>query len=290
MTLAIRPRRRVGLALAALAALACAFATQTSPADAASTSFATYKTKGCADAPKWRIGYRFFFRSPNGATLPRDGSFNAAKRASRKFVEQIGTFSQCGVRAQIELFDEGDALFTGCAEEAGDCNFARMFPADTPSFRKARKLDAVFYRYPEQGSESPGTMAPLAGTGYGARFPVDNVRPDFDEGDPWRNLLLHEWLHMVVAHVSRANWPRPSGGDPVHAGCAIEPYKSGDFRTFDGPCIAQGRYYRDLMRGKVKLNGKDKGTTEKLWLRCGTPAKPPEGDDRRSCQRSKSVF
>ncbi len=84
-----------------------------------------------------------------------------------------------------------------------------------------------------------------------------------------------------------ANWPRPNGGNPIHAGCDIEPYRSADFRDFDGPCIAQGRYFKDLMRREVVLKGKKKGITKGQWLRCGTPTRPPEGKAAASCRRSQ---
>ncbi len=177
-------------------------------ADAASTSFAKYKTKGCPkEAPNWRIGYRFFFASASGSTLPRDATTKAAERAARKFVDQVGSFSRCGVRAEITLFDEGAAVWSSCTVQ---CPFKDLFPPDTNEFRVNRKLDAVLNRYPQQHpDEAPGQMASVSINddgvvdGWAARFPVDKAFRDTEEGEPWRNLLLHEWLHMVVGHVSR---------------------------------------------------------------------------------------
>jgi hypothetical protein len=225
---------------------ACAFA----PAAHAERPLAHYATAGCNGAPVWRIGYRLYFWSADGRSLSRGASAERSIAAAAQFAQEAGDFSRCGVRVSIDVYDMRSAVWPGAV------------PADNDAFRRAHGYDVTFYRYPRSGSE------PFQGqTQYDTNasiFPVDDARPDNGFGSPWRNLLMHEWLHAVVHFYSHVRWPT----NDVHGGA-----EHGYHSTTEGDMVNSG-YFSDLMTGRVREQGALLGIRPGDWARYGTPAHP----------------
>lgn len=247
-------RAKVGLLLATATLAALLVAPNASNAE---TRIATYTTPGCSGAPIWRIGYRMYFTG-GGPALSR-GNLPRAKEAANEFTRLVGSFSQCGVRAQVDVYDMGSASWSG------------DYPADADDFRRRNKYDAGFYRHP---LDNPN--ATHASTNYtDAEFGVDHAQ-DLDTsspyGDPWQILLMHEWLHMVVNFYDQVQWPT----NDVH-GAAEHGYTPRD--AYDYP---DTRYFADMMSGRVRENGKLLGIKPGQWAYYGTPTRPlhqPSGGD-----------
>ena len=221
-----------------------------SPLDArAATKVATFATPGCAAAPEWRIGYRFYFRDTAGRVLERDAGYEQALQAAEDFAADVGELSECGARVSIDVFDEGDAAWP--AERGIAAGAAGRFPDDAAAFRASGDYDHGFYRLPSDGPGCGGS------TDYiDAEFPVGTGTGCGPQGTPWRMLLMHEWLHAMVFAHPRADWPT---GD-VHGGCAL---------GYTEPCLVNRRYFGDLMTGRVLEGGVLRGIRNEQWSDTG---------------------
>ena len=80
---------------------------------------------------------------------------------------------------------------------------------------------------------------------HGPRDDRSIVRHDNGYGSPWRNLLMHEWLHAVVHFYSHVRWPT----NDVHGGA-----EQGYHSATEGDMV-NSAYFSDLMTGRVREQG-----------------------------------
>jgi hypothetical protein len=250
-------RRGVVGLLAFLACFSCA------GADAwAGTEVASYTSPACPTAvPVWHIGYRLFWTSSAGQTTSQSVQPEVLERAER-FVDDVSQDSACGVRATVDVFDEGAAQWPASQESAS-------LPADDLQFLGSGPYDWVFYRFPANGeaycANTDGGTPSIGGPPGASRFPVNPQGSlacgEDDSTEPSPVLMEHEWLHAVVGFYNpRLGWPTPD----VHGACS-HGYECSEINE---------AYFADLMQGRVLENGAPKGIQPDEWSLQGTPADP----------------
>lgn len=251
--------------------LACLLAAPAGSASAA-TPIATFASPACpSDVATWHIAYRLYWTSSLGQSTSRSALPVTLKRAA-EFAADVSNDSGCGVRAIVDVFDEGAAIWP--ASEASEKS-----PADTNTFLAAGGYDWIFYRFPSNGEYYCAITEPTGGVSEGtspsqSRFPVDSEgRLGCEAGSPFDCfcepsdvLMEHEWLHAVVAFYNpRLGWPTPD----VHGACDHE---------FPGSrCPGEGvneAYFAAMMQGAVQEADGPKGIEPDEWTRQGTPAHP----------------
>jgi hypothetical protein len=245
------------------------------PADAVGSSLLrTIESAPCAGtgAQTWRFGYRLYFTDTAGRITDR-AAIPGVESQAQGFADAVATDSACALRASIDIYDMGAEPWTGTVAPSN------LLPAaDNQAFRASGNYDATFMRYPRQGNEE---FSGITGTEFvsatsGERtiypysgFPVDGTGrayPNDEPEDPWRLLLMHEWMHQVVFfyNSSELGWPQ----NDVH-GSAEHGY------VFPG--VSAGvvePYFADMLQGKVLENGQPKGLLPQDYLVEGTPAHP----------------
>ncbi|WP_217924418.1 hypothetical protein [Miltoncostaea oceani] len=242
-----------------------------SPAMAAPTPLGSVATSGCpAQVPIWKIHYQLFMSSSSGATLPAAQASGALAGADA-FVQLVGQLSECAVGIQM------DVVLADTPWAGGDDVYAVPMPAG---------YDAGFARVPA-GPSSPAGRATGSSTIHRAMFPV---RPTGSGADPNPHLMVHEWLHQVVAFYTPPNgWPSSTDSDAVHAGCNV--HSSYQARDPGFGCMILPSYMSDLMLGRVIEGGVAKGLGAAEWARQGTPRQraggsPSPGPDPGSNPRA----
>lgn len=267
-------RRRACVAAAAAGCLAAAIlATLAAPA-AASTLLTNVQSETCLNtaAQTWRIGYRLYFADTSGRTTDR-AAIPEVESQAQGFANTVGTDSACALRASIDIYDMNAEPWTGTAG-----NLSLTPPADNQSFRAAGAYDAVFMRYPRQGPEEFSGISAVEyvndaqGKTQGpypyAAFPVDAQGRTFPEEEPprgpWRLLLMHEWMHGVVAFYEPAElgWPHNDVHGATEHGYVFPGVGSGVVEP----------YFTDMLQGRVPENGQLKGLLPQDYLVEGTPA------------------
>ena len=238
----------------------------------AATPVASFASPACpTDVATWHIAYRLYWTSSLGQTTSRSALPSALRRAA-EFAADVSEDSACGVRAVVDVFDEGAAVWPASKNSEGS-------PADTQAFLAGGGYDWIFYRFPSNGESycavTDPTGFPAPGTSPSqSRFPVDpEGRLGCEAGsrfdctcEPSDVLMEHEWLHAVVAFYNpRLGWPRPD----VHGACA---------HGFPGSrCPGEGvneGYFAAMMQGLVQEADGPKGIEPDEWTRQGTPAHP----------------
>ena len=223
------------------------------PAQAASAAapVASYTSPDCGNvaAPVWRIGYQLYWRNNAGQTTSRAYTAQTL-RAAKVFVEKVAELSRCGVRAKLDVYDAGDDLWQ-----------VRDAPPPSHESFVRQGYDSMFYRFPAANSGYSG----LSGENERwALFPVDPSMPSsyLERGLPWEMLLMHEWLHQVVAFFREFDtivFPR----DDVHGAC---------LHGYMDNCMVSERYFADLMSGNVSDRGKLTGIKPEQWDDYGKPS------------------
>ena len=239
---------------------------------AAATPIATYSSAACPTVvATWHIAYRLYWTSSLGQSTSRS-ALPVTLRLAAEFAADVGTDSDCGVRAIVDVFDEGPATWPASANSEDS-------PTDTNAFLAAGDYDWIFYRFPSNGETYCAITEPTGGPSQGtspsqSRFPVDpDGRLGCEAGSPFDCmcepsdvLMEHEWLHGVVAFYNpRLGWPEPD----VHGACA---------HAFPGSrCPGEGvneGYFAAMMQGAVQEADGLKGIQPDEWTRQGTPAHP----------------
>jgi hypothetical protein len=234
-----------------LCVFAVALAVGPSPAPAA--PIASFATQGCPlDTPQWRILYRLYWTDSSGRQLDR-GALPEVLSEANEFAQRTGQLSDCAVRIQIDIDDQGSAVWTGGEPFGGSAQQAIGYP-ETP-----KAYDASFARIPAE----VGGGAITDPRKRSAIFPVTVD----DGGAPWSMLLMHEWLHAVVEFYTGVAWPK----EDVHGGCLRMDYRAREPST---GCMVLAGWFSDLMTGRVIEDGVAKGITKETWAYQGTPTRP----------------
>lgn len=247
--------------VALVAGILVALAGTAAPAAAqAPAPVVTYQSeRACEGAPTWRFAYRLYSRDSEGRTLDlAGGERNYVLGQAKSFADDVANFSDCGVRALVDVYEETAAW---PAHGAGGSEQAR-FPDDAVSFRNNGRYDTVFYRVPRTGKERYAAYTnyrdvelPAQQNGYG----------------PWAPLLFHEWLHGVVGFYARIEqgWPR----DDVHGACNYKEH-------FQRCGYVDTQYFAAMMKGQVPAGGgRFLGIKKEEWARFGTPVSPKSRQD-----------
>jgi hypothetical protein len=250
---------------ATMLALIAALAASTAPAATAQARelLATYESaKGCPGAPTWRFGYRIYNRDTEGRTFNFAVKDSWLLRHAKSFVDDVANFSDCGVRAHMQVWEESEPW---PANPGSPDNFKpgdRRFPPDAEQFRTDNRLDTVFYRVPQTGREDYAAI-----TNY---RDVELIGTPNDNYNPWAPLLFHEWLHGVHRFYGKIaqGWAPNPATDPVHAAC--------DYRTQFKQCgLVDTEYFSALMTGQVAIGGgRHVGIRKEEWAKFGTPTSP----------------
>jgi hypothetical protein len=259
-------------AVLGLTVLALVSAVARTPAYAG-TRVASYASPPCpTTVATWRIAYRMYWADTEGHTTSREPTAEVLDRV-QQFVDDVSVDSACGVRAEVDVYDEEGALWPASTE-------SESLPADSQTFETGGGYDWIFYRFPSNGEAYCADTSPSAGPAEGtlpsvSRFPVDpEGHLGCDGGpassdctcEPWNVLMEHEWLHAVVAFYNpRLGWPVPD----VHGAC--------EHGYTQKPCpgaMTNETYFSDMMQGKVPENGGLRGIQSDEWTLQGTPANP----------------
>lgn len=243
-----------------------------SPASAsASTLLKTVASSECADtsAQTWRIGYRLYFADDAGRTTDR-AAIPGLESEAQQFADSVAVDSACALRAVIDIYDMGGEQWQAALAKPDSLTP----PSDNEEFRSSGDYDATFMRYPANGTESYAGITSFTWAGSGtsqaaypwSAFPVDSAGRSYSSDpphDPWRMLLMHEWMHEVVFFYIPAElgWPT----NDVHGG-----YEHG---YVEAPYVNE-RYFSDMLQGKVPENGQLKGLLPQDYAVEGTPAHP----------------
>ena len=242
---------------------------------AAETLVANVSSKPCAGsaAQTWRIGYRLYFRDSAGRNTDAAATPGVIEEA-QGFADAVATDSACALRASVDIYDMGAEPWAGTAAAL---DFSP--PSDNGAFRARNGYDATFIRYPKQGVEQ---FSGIAGTErvYDAdgnltaiypvsAFPVDAAGrsyPNDPPQDPWRLLLMHEWMHQIVFFYVPAElgWPSNDVHGAVEHGYAQDGFSAGVIEP----------YFADMLQGRVLENGQPRGLLPEDYRREGTPAHP----------------
>lgn len=245
---------------AAMMVLVAAVGLATADRATAATKIATLATSGCTSGPVWRIGYRLYYQDTAGRTTTRDAT-TAALGELALFVDAVGQDSACGIRVVVDAFDMQGASWPASTNSTEK-------PADTTDFLSSGAYDSTFNRFPTNG-EGYCANTDIGLSGSFARFPVDADGglgcvmggPDC-RCEPWKVLLLHEWLHQTVAfYEPRLGWPIPD----VHGACE---------HGYSTNCATYEPYFVDMMQGRVPEAGGMRGIQPDEWALEGTPAQP----------------
>jgi hypothetical protein len=233
----------------------------------ADAQIASYLTPGCESAPVWHIRFDLYWTDSQGhSTDP--SVLPGVLSATELFVDDVGPDSGCGIRLQIDVFDEGTAVWPVNPNPAYPAR-----PADLDA-ALAAGYDSEFIRIPARGDEPyAGITSPAPDFAAGAysEFPVTQAGSQLpgypNEVDPWAILQMHEWLHQVVAFYDPAlGWPT----NDVHGAC-----EHGYIDATKGACSqVDEHYFADMMQGKVAEAGGMRGITAADFAKDGTPARP----------------
>jgi hypothetical protein len=220
----------------------------------ADAPIAVYDTPNCPAAAVWNTGYRLWWRTDTAQTTTRD-VLDDVLEAADGFTQAAGVHSNCALAVHLEVYDMGDDVWQ--RTDSGD-------PPAHRAFRVSRDYDQTFDRFPASNENYSGLASSTFP--FWSKFPVDATGKQLSCGgcptDPNRWLLMHEWLHQVVAFYSpiRQGWPR----NDVHGAC--------EHGYQDAPCYVNERYFADMLQGRVAENGVQRGLLPADVVERGTPA------------------
>jgi len=231
---------------------------QFDPAVAARTPkiVSSFSSPDCPGSAHWHMAMLEYFVDTNGTTLPRDASVTRVGTMSvQPFLNAIAKASECGVTADVDIWDMGDNIFP--VMSAG----LDVIQADF----LVKGYDAVMFRYPDHGER-----AYFAGAAGSRRvvFPIlpqDLIDPDV--GAPYVGLLWHEWLHLAISNVEGRVLDKGLPPDDLHYNYAQDP----EYLAQTNDPAHPFKYFEDFMSGRVLRDGKAYGFTKKDWIRIGTP-------------------
>jgi hypothetical protein len=136
--------------------------------------------------------------------------------------------------------------------------------AELATLAPPRRYDSLFVLWPQKDLKA-GTDIPSGGWGLalaasdwsnGASYAtVANIRREVWAAPVVGEVWLHEWLHGVCGHYAARGFPMPPGD------------ADGGERNGYRQSAATGwsEYYRDLMRGRVLVEGRASGITPAAW-------------------------
>jgi hypothetical protein len=228
---------------------------------------ASYVTPGCTSAPLWRIRYELYWADTQGhQTDP--SILDALLSQTSLFADAVGVDSACGIRVQVDVFDEGSTPWPT------NPNASYLAPPPDIAATLAAGYDSEFVRYPARGDESYTAVteaAPDFAAGSYSDFPARpngaQVPGTVPELDPWEMQLMHEWLAQIVGFYDPAlGWPA-SGADGACAHGYVDPLR----RACDN---VDEHYFSDMLQGKVAEAGGRRGITAADFTEDDTPAHP----------------
>lgn len=229
----------------------------------------SYETSGCPSAtPIWVFHYDLYWTGYEGATSNEASIQPGVLTAASNFAQDVGILSDCAVRAHVDVFSHSDAYPVAPPSLTGDGGAFLDPPAG---------YDDEMVRVPVPSETALGYAGITSGGAGPGRnfFPVD---PSEDSGQPWEILLMHEWLHSVVAfYTTPLGWPFENTPYPdVHGACnASEAQAYPDGATYDGVpsagCMVNSLYFHDLMTGNVLDGNQLKGMQPAQWAAQRTP-------------------
>lgn len=223
---------------------------------------ASLSSPSCPGSAHWHMAMLEYFVGESGATLPRDeGLARLQTLEIQPFLDGIASASDCGVTADIDIWDMGDDVYpiTGDPPQLIQKEFL------------AKGYDVVMYRFPDQGGL--GTI--FLGFARGDRaiqFPITPHLLTFtDIGVPHESVIWHEWLHEAVFNIKGQKLDEGLPPDDVHYDHSKDP-KYNDPQNNISTNYSQ--FYWDFTGGKIQIDGKFFGFTKADWIRIGTPTHP----------------
>lgn len=224
-------------------------------ADAAPEIVTTLNSPDCPGSAHWHMALLEFFADANGTTLPRDkGMFTLISLGVQQFLDGIATASDCGVTADIDIWDMGASIYPVADEP----------PSATLEEYLAKGYDVVMYRYPDH----LGKALTYIGRAHPRwiEFPVPSAwAQDTSVAIPNINVLWHEWLHEAVFNAGDRSLDQGLPPNDVHYLQITKPART----------LAEAmQFLSDLTGGKVLIDGKYYGFTKADWIRLGTPTHP----------------
>jgi hypothetical protein len=262
------PRRRVrGIVRLAVVLAIAAAGLGVSTIAQAEPLIASDVTPGCASAPLWRIRFELYWTDAQGHQTDQS-ILPALLSQTSLFARAVGIDSACGIRVQVDVFDEGSTPWPT------NPNASYVAPPADIGATLAAGYDSEFVRYPARGDESYTAVTeatPDFGAGSYSDFPVRpngaQVPGTVPELDPWEMQLMHEWLAQIVGYYDPAlGWPA-SGAD----GACGHGYVDALRRACDN---VDEHYFSDMLQGKVAEAGGLRGITAADFTKDDTPAHP----------------
>lgn len=230
----------------------------TAPAITASMSSPT-----CPDSAHWHMALLEYFVGASGSTLPHDDGLARLQTLEiQPFLDGIATASDCGVTADIDIWDMGDDAYpiTGDPPKSIQKEFL------------AKGYDVVMYRYPDQSGLGSVGILGLAGGDRSIQFPITpSALTVTDIGVPHESVIWHEWLHQAVFNIKGQSLDEGLPPNDVHYDHSKDP-KYNDPQNNISTNYSQ--FYWDFTGGKILINGKLFGFTKADWIRMGTPTHP----------------
>ncbi len=226
------------------------------------TITATMSSPTCPGSAHWHMALLEYFVGASGSTLPHDDGLARLQTLEiQPFLDGIATASDCGVTADIDIWDMGDGVYpiTGDPPQLTQREFL------------AKGYDVVMYRYPDQGGL--GTLfLGLAGEDRTIRFPITPFALTFtDIGVPHESVIWHEWLHAAVFNIKGQSLDEGLPPNDVHYEHSKDPKYSDPQNNIS---TNYSQFYWDFTGGKILINGKLFGFTKADWIRIGTPTHP----------------
>ena len=223
---------------------------------------ASLSSPNCPGAAHWHMAMLEYFVGASGSTLPHDGGLARLQTLEiQPFLDGIATASDCGVTADIDIWDMGDGVYPITGDP----------PQLTQKEFLAKGYDVVMYRYPDQGSL--GTMfSGLAGGDRTIRFPITPAALTVtDIGVPHESVIWHEWLHEAVFNIKGQSLDEGLPPNDVHYDHSKDPKY---IAPQNGIATNYSQFYWDFTGGKILIDGKLFGFTKADWIRIGTPTHP----------------
>ena len=231
----------------------------------------SFSSPKCPGSTHWHMAMLEYFIDSKGTTLPRDASVTRVGTMSvQPFLNAIAKASECGVTADVDIWDMGDNIFPE-ANMRLDVIQAEYF---------INGYDAVMFRYPDHGERAFFTGA--AGPAGRIVFPIlpeDLLRTDV--GAPYIGLLWHEWLHLAVFNAEGHTLEKGLPPDDVHYNYGNDP----DYYATTIDPSHPFKFFEDFMSGHVIKDGKSYGFTKGDWISIGTSAH----ESTITCKKGKLV-
>lgn len=223
---------------------------------------ASLSSPTCPGAAHWHMAMLEYFVGASGSTLPRDEGLGRLQTLEiQPFLDGIARASDCGVTADIDIWDMGDDVYpiTGDPPKLIQKEFL------------AKGYDVVMYRYPDQGGL--GTL--FLGFARGDRAIQFPITPEAltvtDIGVPHESVIWHEWLHEAVFNIKGQKLDEGLPPNDVHYDHSKDP-KYNDPQNLILTNYSQ--FFWDFTGGKILIDGKLFGFTKSDWIRVGTPTHP----------------